>query len=119
MKSRNNHPKRNINSKKQELQKQLFADLYQNSVLKNFATSFNRFTGFKACNFLKKILQHRCLPVLESLSKKVAGLEARKSIKKETPSQVFSCEYCEIFKNSFFYRTSLVAASGIATFFSL
>ena len=30
---------------------------------------------------------------------------------KETPTQVFSCEYCEIFKNSFFYRTPLVAAS--------
>ena len=23
----------------------------------------------------------------------------------DTPTQVFSCEYCEIFKNSFFYRT--------------
>ena len=26
--------------------------------------------------------------------------------------QVFSCEYCEIFKNNFFYRTPLVTASG-------
>ena len=32
---------------------------------------------------------------------------------KVTPTNVFSCEYCEIFKNSFFYRTPLVAASGI------
>ena len=31
---------------------------------------------------------------------------------------MFSCEYCETFKNSFFYRTSLVAAFGIETFFS-
>ena len=31
---------------------------------------------------------------------------------KETPTQVFSCEICEIFKNTFSYRTSLVAASG-------
>ena len=38
---------------------------------------------------------------------------------KKTPTQVFFCEYCEIFKNSFFYRTILVAASGIETFFSL
>ena len=30
---------------------------------------------------------------------------------KETPRQVFSYEYCEIFKNRFFYRTPLVAAS--------
>ena len=32
-------------------------------------------------------------------------------IKKETLAQVFSCEFCEIFKNTFFDRTPLVAAS--------
>ena len=32
-------------------------------------------------------------------------------IEKETLSRVFSCEFCEIFKNNFFYRTPLVAAS--------
>ena len=31
--------------------------------------------------------------------------------KKETLAQLFSCECCEIFKNSFFHRTPLVAAS--------
>ena len=30
---------------------------------------------------------------------------------KETPTQAFSCEYFEIFKNTFLYRTLLVAAS--------
>ena len=30
---------------------------------------------------------------------------------KETPAQVFPCEYYEIFKNNFFYRTPPVAAS--------
>ena len=30
----------------------------------------------------------------------------------KTPTQVFSCEYYEIFKSSFLYRTSLAAASG-------
>ena len=29
----------------------------------------------------------------------------------ETPTQVFSCEICKIFKNIFFYRTPSVAAS--------
>ena len=33
-------------------------------------------------------------------------------IKKENPIQVFSCEFCEIFKNTFF---SLVAASRHTT----
>ena len=32
-------------------------------------------------------------------------------IKKETLAQVFSCEYCQISKNSFFYRAPPVAAS--------
>ena len=33
-------------------------------------------------------------------------------INKETLARVFSCEYCEIFKNTFFYRTPSVAASA-------
>ena len=33
--------------------------------------------------------------------------------KKEALAQVFSYEFCEISKNTFFYRTPLVAASGI------
>ena len=37
-------------------------------------------------------------------------------IKKETLAQVFSCEFCEISKNTFFYRTPLVAASDIASY---
>ena len=40
---------------------------------------------------------------------KVAG--ASSFIKKETPTQVFSCEFCEITTNIFFYRTPRVAAS--------
>ena len=32
-------------------------------------------------------------------------------IKKETLAQVFSCEFCEISKNTFSYRTPPVAAS--------
>ena len=32
-------------------------------------------------------------------------------IKKEALAQVFSCELCEIFKNTFSYRTLPVAAS--------
>ena len=32
----------------------------------------------------------------------VAGLQACSFIKKESVAQVFSCEFCEIFKNTFF-----------------
>ena len=42
--------------------------------------------------------------MLGSLLNKVAGL-------KETPTQVFFYENCEIFKNTFFNRTPPVAAS--------
>ena len=40
-------------------------------------------------------------------------LQACNLINKETLAQVFSCEFCEIFKNTFFYRTPLVAASKL------
>ena len=34
----------------------------------------------------------------------------RATLLKETPTQVFSCEYYEIFKSNFFYRTPPVVA---------
>ena len=37
--------------------------------------------------------------------------QACKFIKNETLAQVFSCEFCEILKNFYFYKTPLVAAS--------
>ena len=63
-------------------------------VLKNFAT----FAGKK--------------PVLKSLLNKAAGLQACNFIKKRLQFR-FSCEYCEVFKNNFFYRTPSAAASDI------
>ena len=41
--------------------------------------------------------------------------EACNFIKKETLAQVFPCEFCEISKYTFLYRTSLVAASDHKT----
>ena len=46
---------------------------------------------------------------------KVAGLDLQLNLKKSL-AQVFSCEFCEIFKNKFSYRTPPVVASKI--FFS-
>ena len=40
--------------------------------------------------------------------------EACSFIKKETLAQVHSCEFCEIFRNTFFHRTPLVAASDLS-----
>ena len=38
-------------------------------------------------------------------------------IKKETLAQLFSCDFCEISKNTIFYRTPLVAAFIMNTFY--
>ena len=46
-------------------------------------------------------------------------LEACNFVKKETLAQVFSCEFCEIYKNTFYYRTPLVAASGVIINFAI
>ena len=61
--------------------------LCRKGVLRNFA----KFTGNNLCQSL--------------FFNKVADL------KKETLAQVFSCEFCEIFKDTFFWRTPPVAAS--------
>ena len=53
-------------------------------------------------NFLKFRNIHRKTPVLESRFNNVAGLKTWNFIKNETPTQVFSYEYCEIFKNTYF-----------------
>ena len=42
--------------------------------------------------------------MIESLLTKLQGLRPATLLKK-TPRQVFSSEYCEIFRNTFFYRT--------------
>ena len=64
------------------------------SVKKGFLGNFTKFTG-------KHLRQS---PVFN----KVAGLrpKARNFIKKETLAQVFSCEFCEISKNTFLQNTS-------------
>ena len=57
-------------------------------------------------NFTKLTEKHLCQSLLFN---KVADLrpEACNFIKKETVAQVFSCEFCESFKNTFSYRTPL------------
>ena len=75
---------------------------YEKDVLRNFA----KFTGKHLCQRL--------------FLNKVAGLRAKvcNFIKKKSLAQVFSCEFCEISKNTFFHRTPLVAASERCRSFS-
>ena len=88
------------------------------SDLKNVLTK--RFLKIKP---FANVLQNRCsyefpnihkkISALESLFNKVTGLMAMACnfIKKETPTQLLSCEYHKMFENSFFYGAPLVAAS--------
>ena len=48
------------------------------------------------------VQENKKTPVLESPFNKVAGLKVCIFVKEETPTQLFSYEYCEILKNSFF-----------------
>ena len=59
-------------------------------------------------NFAKFIGKHLSQSLFIN---KVAGLRPATLLKKEALRQVFSYEFCEISKNTFFYRTPLVAAS--------
>ena len=49
---------------------------------------------------------------------KVAGLQACSFIKKEILAQVLSCEFCEIFKNTFFAEQLWTTASIIIWIFT-
>ena len=40
-------------------------------------------------------------------------------LRKKILAQVFSCEFCEIYKNTFYYRTPLVAATGVLINFAI
>ena len=75
---------------------------YKKDVLRNFA----KFTGKHLCQRL--------------FLNKVAGLRPRACnfIEKKSLAQVFSCEFCEISKNTFFHRTPLVTASERCRSFS-
>ena len=50
---------------------------------------------------------HRKTPVPVTFFNKVAAFRPATLLKKETLVQVFSCEFCEISKNTVFYRTLL------------
>ena len=77
----------------------------------NFFENFSKRCSMKSDalrNFAKLTGKHLCQSLLFN---KVAGL--CNVIKKNTLAEVFSCGFCEIFKNTFFYITPMVAASLI------
>ena len=67
-------------------------------------------TSWKTKSVTLKTSSKRLEDVLENKKCLLGG--ACNFIKKETLVQVFSCEFCEISKNTFLYRTLLVATSA-------
>ena len=64
------------------------------------------------------VLYKKSSQKFRNIDKKISVLESLLTLLKETPAQVFSCEYCKIFNKSFFHRTPAVAASGLYKYFS-
>ena len=60
---------------------------------------------------LRNLQETTCARDSSLIKLQASGLQL---YKKETLAQVFSCEFCESFQNIFFYRTPLVAASGMS-----
>ena len=71
-------------------QKQLFEDVLQNRC-------FQKGKKEKTCVGISLLIKLHTLDLQHYLKKTI---------------QVFSCEYCDVFRNSIFYRTPLVAASA-------
>ena len=70
--------------------------------------------------FVKKVFLEILQNSQENTCAKVSFLikpQACNFIKKETLTQVFSCKFCEISRNTFFHRTPLVAAFVLIRFF--
>ena len=53
--------------------------------------------------------------VVEAIKKSECKNHCKKKVGKNIEAVVRRCEFCEIFKNTFFYRTPPVAASEIAS----
>ena len=84
---------------------------------------FTFFLSVVDCNFYKSTIKSNCSRQelfcktgdLRNFAKFTGKcLSYSFFFKRETLAQVFSCEFCEIFKNFLSYRTPLVAASGVS-----
>ena len=78
---------------KWRIQRQLFKDAHQNRC----SWKFRKF--------------HKKTPVLECFINKVAGLRPATLFERDSKTQVFSCETCKVFKNTYFKRTPPVTVS--------
>ena len=99
--------------------------------IRKFLKKFSFSNNGKSLNQHQKqsfrdILSKRCFQKFNKIHRKTSGrlsflIQLQGStcsfINKETLAQVFSCEFCEISKNTFLHRAPLVAASAAFIFF--
>ena len=71
---------------------------------------------WRLATHLEAVIQRRSvkklfLEISQNSQENTCGRACFLIITKETPVQVFSCEFCEVSKNTFFHRTPLAASS--------
>ena len=74
------------------------------------------------CFMIKMLQLLRCKFVMIEIADKpwqIIGLGPATLLRKKTLAQVFCCEFCEIYKNTFYYRTPPLAASGVLINFTI
>ena len=78
---------------------------------------FSRYRSSRPEVFCKKVFLKFSQNSQENTCVRVSFLiKFNKVVKKETLAQVFSCEFCEIFKNSFFAEDLQMTASAVNFF---
>ena len=78
---------------------------------------FSRYRSSRPEVFCKKVFLKFSQNSQENTCARVSFLiKFNKVVKKETLAQVFSCEFCEIFKNSFFAEDLQATASTVNFF---
>ena len=72
---------------------------------------YNKVTFLGACNFTKEDTGVNSLRTI--ILKNICERLLLNFIQKETPTQVFSCEFCELIKNTYFVEGLQTASSEI------
>ena len=96
------------------IEKDMFRSSHRRcSVTKGVRRNFAKFAGKPLCQslFFNKVADLRPETLLKKRLRQRCFLEVCNCVKKETPAQGLSCEFCEISNNAFCYRTPPMAAS--------
>ena len=80
-------------------------------VFQSYCFSNNWISSHQGCSVRKGVLRNFAKFTGKHLCQSLFFKKACNFVKNETLAQVFSCEFCEIFKKTFSYRTPLVIAS--------